>query len=72
MRAAEQIGDALLIGDGAWRLAVVLRHAGRLVESTDVPIAAADALQSELDSPQSYSVYGSLMSKSRGRCCHAW
>lgn len=63
MHAAEQTGDALLIGGGAWRLAVVLRHAGRLVESTDVPIAAADAIRSELDSPRSYSVYGSLMLK---------
>jgi len=63
MHAAEQTGDALLIGGGAWRLAVVLRHAGRLVESTDVPIAAADALRSELDSPRSCSVYGSLMLK---------
>lgn len=63
MNAAERTGDPLLIGGGAWRLAVVLRHAGRLVESTDVPVAAADALRSELDSPQSYSVYGSLMLK---------
>jgi hypothetical protein len=63
MQAAEQTGDPLLIGGGAWRLAVVLRHAGRLAESTDVPIAAADALRSKLDSPRSYSVYGSLMLK---------
>lgn len=63
MFAAEQTGDPLLIGGGAWRLAVVLRHAGRLIESTDVPVAAADALRPALDSPQSYSVYGSLMLK---------
>lgn len=63
MNAAERTGDPLLIGGGAWRLAVVLRHAGRLTESTDVPVAAADALRSELNSPRSYSVYGSLMLK---------
>jgi hypothetical protein len=63
MNAAERTGDPLLIGGGAWRLAVVLRHAGRLVESTDAPVAAADALRSELDTPESYSVYGSLMLK---------
>lgn len=63
MSAAERTGDPLLIGGGAWRLAVVLRHAGRLVESTDVPVAAADALRSEMSSPQAHSVYGSLMLK---------
>ncbi len=42
---------------------MVLRHAGRLTESTDVPIAAADALRPHLDSPPAYSVYGSLMLK---------
>jgi transcriptional regulator with XRE-family HTH domain len=63
MYAADQSDDPLLIAGGAWRLAVVLRHAGRLTESTDLPIAAADALRSRLDSPQAYSVYGSLMLK---------
>ncbi len=63
MAAAEQTGDPLLIAGGAWRLSVVLRHAGRLTESTDVPIAAADALRPKLGTPESYSVYGSLMLK---------
>jgi transcriptional regulator with XRE-family HTH domain len=63
MHSAEQTGDRLLIAGGAWRLAVVLRHAGRLTESTDVPIAAADALRPGLDTPGSYSVYGALMLK---------
>ncbi|CAM3337202.1 helix-turn-helix domain-containing protein [Kibdelosporangium persicum] len=63
MYAAEQTGDPLLIAGGAWRLAVVLRHAGRLMESTDAPLAAADALRSTLDTPQAYSVYGALMLK---------
>jgi transcriptional regulator with XRE-family HTH domain len=63
MAAAERTGDPLSIAGGAWRLSVVLRHAGRLTESTDVPIAAADALRSRLDTPESYSVYGSLMLK---------
>ncbi|MFT7836099.1 helix-turn-helix transcriptional regulator [Saccharothrix sp. BKS2] len=63
MHAAEESGDPLLIAGGAWRLAVVLRHAGRLTESTDAPVVAADALRSRLGSPQSYSVYGSLMLK---------
>ncbi|SDF98959.1 hypothetical protein SAMN05216553_104493 [Lentzea fradiae] len=63
MHAAEQTGDPLLIAGGAWRLAVVLRHAGRLTESTDVPVAAADALRHRLDHPEAYSVYGSLMLK---------
>ncbi|OLF05873.1 hypothetical protein BLA60_34395 [Actinophytocola xinjiangensis] len=63
MHAAELSGDRLLVAGGAWRMAVVLRHAGRLVESTDAPVAAADALRPHLDSPQAYSVYGSLMLK---------
>ncbi|GAB3433930.1 helix-turn-helix domain-containing protein [Actinophytocola sediminis] len=63
MHAAEQVDDQLLIAGGAWRMAVVLRHAGRLLESTDAPIAAADALRPQLDTPESYSVYGSLMLK---------
>jgi transcriptional regulator with XRE-family HTH domain len=63
MHAAEQTGDPLLIAGGAWRLAVVLRHAGRLTESTDLPVAAADAIRGGLDQPQDYSVYGALMLK---------
>ncbi|GGP46409.1 helix-turn-helix domain-containing protein [Saccharothrix coeruleofusca] len=63
MHAAEESGDRLLVAGGAWRLAVVLRHTGRLTESTDAPVAAADALRPHLDSPQSYSMYGSLMLK---------
>ena len=63
MHAAEQSNDRLLIAGGAWRLSVVLRHAGRLLESTDAPVAAADALRPYLDTPQAYSVYGSLMLK---------
>ncbi|MET0235427.1 MAG: helix-turn-helix transcriptional regulator [Kibdelosporangium sp.] len=63
MYAAEQTGDQLLIAGGAWRLAVVLRHAGRLLESTDLPIAAADAIRPTLNEPASYSVYGALMLK---------
>jgi hypothetical protein len=63
MHAAEQTGNSLLIAGGAWRLSVVLRHAGRLTESTDVPLAAADALRSNADNPAALSVYGSLMLK---------
>ncbi|WP_433264001.1 hypothetical protein ACQPZF_33815 [Actinosynnema sp. CS-041913] len=63
MAAAERTGDPLLIAGGAWRLSVVLRHAGKLTESTDVPVIAADALRARLASPESYSVYGSLMLK---------
>ncbi|WP_421671797.1 helix-turn-helix domain-containing protein [Saccharopolyspora spinosa] len=65
MAAAEQTGDPLLIAGGAWRLAVVLRHAGRLAESTDVPIAAADALRrnDKNASPEHLSMYGSLLLK---------
>jgi hypothetical protein len=44
-------------------LSVVLRHAGWLLESTDVPVVAADALRASLVSPQAHSVYGSLMLK---------
>ncbi|MFD7654240.1 hypothetical protein ACFV4N_09715 [Actinosynnema sp. NPDC059797] len=61
MRAAEESGDPLLIANGAWPLSIILRHTGRLTESTDAPIAAADALRSRLDSPQSHSMYGALM-----------
>jgi hypothetical protein len=56
MHAAEKSDDRLLIAGGAWRLAVVLRHAGRIVESTDAPVAAADALRPDLDTPESYSM----------------
>jgi hypothetical protein len=44
-------------------LAVVLRHAGRLTESTDVPLLAADGLRGKLSSPRAHSLYGSLMLK---------
>ncbi|GAA4846594.1 helix-turn-helix transcriptional regulator [Saccharopolyspora rosea] len=65
MAAAEQTDDPLLIAGGAWRLAVVLRHAGRISESTEVPIAAADALRARdrNATPGHLSVYGSLMLK---------
>ncbi|SDP00368.1 hypothetical protein SAMN04487905_101404 [Actinopolyspora xinjiangensis] len=65
MAAAEHTGDPLLIAGGAWRLAVVLRHAGRLTESTDVPITAADALRANdgKATPAQLSLYGSLMLK---------
>jgi transcriptional regulator with XRE-family HTH domain len=64
MTAAERSGDDLLIAGAAWRLAVVLRHNGRLRESIDVPVATADALRSRLtQSPQHASVYGALMLK---------
>lgn len=64
MAAAERSADPLLIAGAAWRLAVVLRHSGRLVESTEVPLAAADALRSDaLARPEQASVYGSLMLK---------
>lgn len=63
IQAAEQSEDPLLIAGGAWRLAVVLRHAGRLTESVDAPVFAADALRPHLDTPEAYSMYGSLMLK---------
>ncbi|MBB5158712.1 transcriptional regulator with XRE-family HTH domain/tetratricopeptide (TPR) repeat protein [Saccharopolyspora phatthalungensis] len=65
MAAAEMTEDPLLIAGGAWRLAVVLRHSGRLTESTDVPTAAADALRRDdrNATPEHLSVYGSLMLK---------
>jgi transcriptional regulator with XRE-family HTH domain len=63
MAAAEQTEHPLLIAGGAWRLAVVLRHAGRLTESTDLPVIAATALRPNLTSPAAHSVYGSLMLK---------
>ncbi|WP_158853845.1 helix-turn-helix domain-containing protein [Saccharothrix deserti] len=63
MHAAQESDDRLLIAGGAWRLAVVLRHAGRLTESTDAPVSAADALRPHLSTPQAYSMYGSLMLK---------
>lgn len=53
MTAAECSADDLLIAAAAWRLAVVLRHSGRLQESLDVPLATADALRPHLTrSPQ--------------------
>ena len=57
MTAAERTNDRLLIAGGPWRLA------GRLTESADVPVNAAEVLRSQLNSPQVYSVYGSLMLK---------
>jgi hypothetical protein len=48
----------------AWRLAVVLRRDGQLLEAAEVPVAAADALRGRLgESPQHASVYGALMLK---------
>ena len=64
MAAADRSEDDLLIAGAAWRLAVVLRHAGRLAESTDVPVALADRLRTTIDrSPAHASVYGALMLK---------
>ncbi|MGH4013362.1 MAG: helix-turn-helix domain-containing protein [Pseudonocardiaceae bacterium] len=64
MAAADRAADDLLVAGAAWRLAVVLRHNGRLQESTDLPLAAADALRPHLtESPQHASVYGALMLK---------
>ena len=64
MTAAERSEDPLLIAGAAWRLAVVLRHSGRLAESTEVPLAAADALRTDVQaSPAHASVYGALMLK---------
>jgi transcriptional regulator with XRE-family HTH domain len=64
MAAAERSDDSLLIAGAAWRLAVVLRHNGRLQESIDVPIATADTLRPQLaQSPQHASMYGALMLK---------
>ncbi|MGH3763965.1 MAG: helix-turn-helix domain-containing protein [Pseudonocardiaceae bacterium] len=65
MTAAERSEDDLLVAGAAWRLAVVLRHNGRLRESIDVPLATADALRPRLEqSPQHASMYGALMLKS--------
>ncbi len=64
LSAAERSEQPLLVAGAAWRLAVVLRHAGRLPESTDLPVAAADALRADIDrNPQHASVYGALMLK---------
>ncbi|HEU0128325.1 MAG TPA: helix-turn-helix domain-containing protein [Pseudonocardiaceae bacterium] len=64
MAAADRSADELLIAGAAWRLAVVLRHSGRLQESIEVPLAAADALRPHLaQSPQHASLYGALMLK---------
>ncbi len=64
MTAAERSEDDLLIAGAAWRLAVVLRHNGRLQESIDVPVTTADALRPQLArSPQQASMYGALMLK---------
>ncbi|HEY2764581.1 MAG TPA: helix-turn-helix domain-containing protein [Pseudonocardiaceae bacterium] len=64
LAAADRSEDDLLVAGAGWRLAVVLRHNGRLQESTDVPLAAADALRPLVaTSPQHASVYGALMLK---------
>jgi transcriptional regulator with XRE-family HTH domain len=64
MTAAERSEDDLLIAGAVWRLAVVLRHNGRLQESIDVPVATADALRPQIvQSPQHASVYGALTLK---------
>jgi hypothetical protein len=65
MAAAEHTEDPLLLAGAAWRMAVVLRHAGRIQASTDVPARAADALRPLLrdDWPQAHSVYGALQLK---------
>jgi transcriptional regulator with XRE-family HTH domain len=64
MAAADRSADDLLVAGAAWRLAVVLRHNGRLQESIDVPVTTADALRPQLDgSPQHASMYGALMLK---------
>ncbi|GAB6898615.1 helix-turn-helix domain-containing protein [Kineosporia succinea] len=63
--AADRSGDPLLMAGAAWRWAVVLRHAGELEESHNVPMRAADALVDDIQSasPQALSVYGSLLLK---------
>lgn len=64
MAAADLSEDNLIIAEAAWRLAVVLRHNGRLQESVDVPLTTADALRPHLaKSPQHASLYGALMLK---------
>lgn len=64
MAAADLSEDDLLIAAAAWRLAVVLRHNGRLLEATDLPLAAASALRPSLaQSPGHASLYGALMLK---------
>lgn len=64
MAAAERSDDQLIIAGAAWRLAVVLRHSGRLQESTEVPLAAADVLRPGLQGdPRTASIYGALMLK---------
>ncbi|MGH3929219.1 MAG: helix-turn-helix domain-containing protein, partial [Pseudonocardiaceae bacterium] len=64
LATAERSADDLVIAGSAWRLAVVLRHTGRLPESIDVPLTAADALRPQLaESPQHASLYGALMLK---------
>jgi transcriptional regulator with XRE-family HTH domain len=64
MAAAEATEDPTLIAGGAWRLAVVLRHAGLLQESYDIPVAAAAALTDRAGaSPEQLSVFGALQLK---------
>lgn len=63
--AADRSGDPLLVAGAAWRWAVVLRHAGELEDSHEVPLAAARRLNPSLEhsDPQELSVYGSLLLK---------
>jgi len=60
--AAERSEHPLLLAGAAWRMSVVLRHAGRIEASTEVPIRAAEALRPQLrtDWPEAHSVYGAL------------
>lgn len=63
--AAERSQNPLLIAGAAWRWSVVLRHAGELEDSHDVPMIAADRLVADLKqaAPEELSVYGSLLLK---------
>jgi transcriptional regulator with XRE-family HTH domain len=63
--AAERSQNPLLIAGAAWRWSVVLRHAGELEDSHDIPMAAADRLVADINhaGPEELSVYGSLLLK---------
>jgi transcriptional regulator with XRE-family HTH domain len=64
MAAAERNEDSLLIAMASWRLAVALRHSGRLREAIEVPVTIADTLRPQLaQSSQHASMYGALMLK---------
>jgi transcriptional regulator with XRE-family HTH domain len=64
MAAAERSEDGLLIAVAADRLAMVLRHNGRLQESIEVAVTTADALRPQLaQTPEHASMYGALMLK---------